>query len=879
MLRNEYRRQGQRSMEQQETLRAQIEALGVGGRRVEGAVAQLVDHQAGIGNTILRAVGSRTKPDEQGNTYDLHEGVVSALYKDSSDGISTNLPTPHVPIERKKHLQNVFLSQLRYHDMEDREGRIANPYEDTFRWIFVEDFSRSASSSNFKEWLESESKLYWITGKAGSGKSTLIKFICQILDDQAASSNNKSVAVEAKVPRHDYLGKWAGGLRLVLATFYFWNSGVELQMSQLGLLRSLLFQILQQIPEIIGTIASLRWESLCFFNEDSLVWTSSELHRMLLMAVNEISKTMKICFFIDGLDEFEGEKDNLICLITEIITYENVKACVASRPWVEFQDAFGHEPNLMLQDLTYLDIKHFVASSLQQDTNFSQLRKREEVYADQLVENIVTKSSGVFLWVSLVVRSLLTGMNNGDRVIDLQRRLDLLPPDLEKLYDKILENLDPFYLEHAAQLFKMVEVSPQPTTALVLYYADEMDLASVIKNPLKIVTAGDEALKVDTMQRRLNSRCRGLLEVSPESVGSRDRAVQYLHRTVKDYIQSTRAQITLRISSESSFNPYQSFCAGHLARMKTREELREFEWNERFWQSAEQCIWFAARMQEDNPDLTISVADQLFEQGNTALKSSYIFPRMADHWDEDVRANIVAGKDIIYVGKRKVVRETEDPYKPYKSDVDFKTDFLSLALYQGLVEFVASRGSADLHVNSRLLLDTVVCFQMRKKPKQLVRVMQSLLSNKADPNHKSQSPFTGDHSATSAWFQVLNSVLEEEDDPRKIPDGWQEVVKLMIQHGAAREEDLLCWYDPYLYRQAESDTLVLVRKPWKTPMTTFKSIFKKDRMRISEVFKPYEDRRGPYWHVADEVWGSPKRKFALYDQIQEIRGQTKIMRR
>lgn len=97
------------------------------------------------------------------------------------------------------------------------------------------------------------------------------------------------------------------------------------------------------------------------------------------------------------------------------------------------------------------------------------------------MKNIVVKASGVFLWVDLVVTSLLAGMRLGDRIQDLQRRLDELPPDLEKLYEKILHGLDQFYLEHAAQYLALVESAKAPLTILEFSFADEESPGSAIK--------------------------------------------------------------------------------------------------------------------------------------------------------------------------------------------------------------------------------------------------------------------------------------------------------------------------------------------------------------------------------------------------------------
>jgi hypothetical protein len=51
----------------------------------------------------------------------------------------------------------------------------------------------------------------------------------------------------SQVPRTmQTLKLWAGKDRLILATFYFWKYGAEIQRSHAGLFRSLLWQILDQ---------------------------------------------------------------------------------------------------------------------------------------------------------------------------------------------------------------------------------------------------------------------------------------------------------------------------------------------------------------------------------------------------------------------------------------------------------------------------------------------------------------------------------------------------------------------------------------------------------------------------------------------------------
>lgn len=76
--------------------------------------------------------------------------------------------------ERDHHLKMHLLEQLGFGDELDRERRIARAHERTFEWIFSHNHReghRDKQWSNFAYWLETEDDpLYWITGKAGSGK-------------------------------------------------------------------------------------------------------------------------------------------------------------------------------------------------------------------------------------------------------------------------------------------------------------------------------------------------------------------------------------------------------------------------------------------------------------------------------------------------------------------------------------------------------------------------------------------------------------------------------------------------------------------------------------------------------------------------------------
>ncbi|KAK1991738.1 hypothetical protein LX36DRAFT_675043 [Colletotrichum falcatum] len=505
-----------------------------------------------------------------GSAERLRDGIIRRILstpESIAHSISGAPLKADLPDARHEEFQAAFLASFVYNVMNDRHLRIIKAHEDTFRWLFQCPSEDTTRWANFKEWLESDASLYWITGKAGSGKSTLMKFICdpERPPQTEVGEEDASPSTATQGRCYSHLLNWSKERRLIIAFFYFWASGSELESSTKGLYMSLIFQILQHCPEVIPRVAPAYWEAMSLFSNKLLRRTEEDLRKMLSLVVAEAQKENNICLFVDGLDEFSGEPETLITLFHEIASRPNVKLCVSSRPWLVFEDAFRHRPNLKLEDLTYADIKAFVTEKFEGDEGFRRLTVREPDYASGLIEDIVRKSSGVFLWVSLVVQSLITGLKYDDRIVDIQKRLDLLPADLEKLYGVILESLDPFYFPHAAEYFRLMEAFEEPPPALLFSFADE-DVKYPINLPLKQLTGDEIQLRIETIRRRINSRCKGFLEVAwPESSAQ---SVQYLHKTVKDYMGKPEICAKIEAVTET-FDCQLRICSANLSCFKT----------------------------------------------------------------------------------------------------------------------------------------------------------------------------------------------------------------------------------------------------------------------------------------------------------------------
>lgn len=424
-----------------------------------------------------------------------------------------------------------LLKRLRYSDIDSRKRNIQTAHTKTFEWIFSEvqgDGENHSDAHRFALWLREGKKPFWIQGKAGSGKSTLMKFI-------VGHSETKK-----------YLQDWAGEKELVIASYYFWNLGTRLEKSQEGLLRSILFDIFRKCPELVLPVR----EKVDFLDdlegtEES--WSFDELLTIYKAILEKNIRSRKFCFFVDGLDEFQDASHSnrdLLRTLRDLTTSNDIKLCVSSRPWSEFDDEFGDGKSwsFKLQDLTENDIRQVVEDQFNAHPQFKTLWKSEPEYYD-LIEQVVSKSQGVFLWVHLVLRSLLDGLTYNDSVKILQERLEAFPEDLDQFFKHMVNSIPRIYLPRAARMFKIAVAAERPLSLMFYSVLQELEEGGnlTIDQPIYGMPTSEFAKRKKRMRRLLDGRSRGLLEVTCDTEGDGASAflevkVDFLHRTVRDFL-------------------------------------------------------------------------------------------------------------------------------------------------------------------------------------------------------------------------------------------------------------------------------------------------------------------------------------------------------
>jgi hypothetical protein len=431
----------------------------------------------------------------------------------------------------KRKVMLSLLESLRFETMTFRHEAIPDAHKRTFEWIFEDSKSPHKSWGSFCKWLESGTGVFWINGKPGSGKSTLMRFI---VED----------------PRtHAHLQSWAPNGILETPSFFFWNSGVLDQRSQVGLFRSILYTVLRNHQSLIPIIFPEEWKINLENSHHDVpisfsIWSLARLKKCFERLMNQASENMRFCLIIDGLDEYEGDHDELALYFSGLTMSPFVKFCLSSRPLLAFEEAFKDFLGLRLENLTRDDIQLYVENKINEAAKKKSLTLKSPEEIDSLIREVIRKADGVFLWVTLVVTSLLRGLKQFDNISALWKRLEHLPPGMEKLYQHMLASIDPLNMEEGSKIFQIIRAQLHTRSEafvgwltvenLTLALTADLQQALTLNPETGVPALGTAVLFVhekSILDAKLRTHCGGLLQI-----GHRYR-VEFIHRTARDYLE------------------------------------------------------------------------------------------------------------------------------------------------------------------------------------------------------------------------------------------------------------------------------------------------------------------------------------------------------
>lgn len=268
--------------------------------------------------------------------------------------------------------------------------------------------------------------------------------------------------------------------------------------------------------------------------------------------LNDKPGNISLCAFVDGLDEFVGDEEYLLHMIELFNNSSRCKICVSSRPEQAFRQEFRLCSQLRVQDLNREDIERTAVGKLEPSLQRYSVLPIPEDDVRSLVDALVEKASGVFLWLDLMTKDLIRGSRDGDTLEELHSRLATTPGTINGLYAHMLQKLDRRYVEECIRYCSILIIAEDlefetPITLLTLALGEREPWSHLVDFDLAYFAESRFNSVCQVLETRLTSRCGGLLEIDNHrhevtdqkaTMQYFDRKVDFVHRTAMEYVQT-----------------------------------------------------------------------------------------------------------------------------------------------------------------------------------------------------------------------------------------------------------------------------------------------------------------------------------------------------
>jgi hypothetical protein len=276
-------------------------------------------------------------------------------------------------------------------------------YEEASRWILAH--------PNYRQWRHEETKLLWIKGGAGKGKTMLL------------------VAITKEIQPYTKLASL--GADSFLSFFFCQNTDDRLN-NAVAILKGLIYQLLVQDSNLTSYLKDhydrMGKEVFDVANNINAFYALSDVFRQMIKHPG----LETIYLAVDALDECEVGLQGLLDLIKETYLQESrLKWIVTSRNHVNVDEsqALSLEVN---SESVLRSIEVYIEHKVSQVPSL----KYNPVQRAYIQRKLLDKAEGTFLWVDLVLQSIGKALE-----ADIVRLIDEIPKGLPPLYDKMMRDI------------------------------------------------------------------------------------------------------------------------------------------------------------------------------------------------------------------------------------------------------------------------------------------------------------------------------------------------------------------------------------------------------------------------------------------------------
>lgn len=305
-----------------------------------------------------------------------------------------------------------------------------------------------------------------------------------------------------------------------------------------------------------------RYSKLGGSGEQREQWLANNLEDLLERSISKISDSHEMCIIIDGLDECSREEAvRVLALFSSIHSkaLENVvRLCVSTRLRAYIEPfCFAQHRKIFLPNENCKDIQRFTQRKLERQLRLS-------IRNPCILESLVKRASGVFLWVSLVVDLLAHGNDTGEIS---EQMLWAIPSGLDDVYCTILDRLTQNERDSDGLVKKIltwVTFARRPLLVEELQEALQFGALPGFASgalPMSLVTDESSSVSKADKARVITELCWGFVETREyqklETISDlgMDGETSYLvlrlaHQSARDFLQNANWSKTMGTGSE-----------------------------------------------------------------------------------------------------------------------------------------------------------------------------------------------------------------------------------------------------------------------------------------------------------------------------------------
>lgn len=287
--------------------------------------------------------------------------------------------------------------------IQDTKGGLV---KDSYRWILAH--------GDFQRWrCDEQSRLFWVKGDPGKGKTMLL---CGIIEELSSRKPKDREATP-------------------LLAYFFCQAADSRINSAMAVVRGLIYMLVLQQPSLVSHVQNEYDHKGKALFEDVNAWAT--LSNILTNMLQD-QRAQGGYVLIDALDECIVDLQRLLNLIVDKSSTSRFKWLVSSRNWPnveEHLDMTTRKVRLCLE-LNEESISTAVSIYINHEVDrLARLKKYDDATRDAVRSGLCSGANNTFLWVSLVCRELADLKVKRWHTL---KKLHEFPPGLDSLYERML---------------------------------------------------------------------------------------------------------------------------------------------------------------------------------------------------------------------------------------------------------------------------------------------------------------------------------------------------------------------------------------------------------------------------------------------------------